>query len=595
VNPETAVFVKPHLASAISRDGRWVAVVLPFANDDEAGIHFRVYVRDLERGNHRDWLRLGGEGFALHSPSFTRDSQRLSVLRDTDDGTHVAIFELSKPTGPYRVVSELPGSTLAYKWLGEPHDLCCLGLDPEGIQRLWVWRGIQPTPISPPGQVVLDYTTNGRRLAYIYREDGEEVLAFCDEQGEVVRQVRETRAKGRLCFSPNGDFLAFVGLDSAGDTAAERIFLLDLRDEAASPMVIGAGVEGVITSFDWHRDGYILAAFAVGTRGVIVALRLGEEPEPVASSYRYLSAPSCDRSTGRWTYLAQDSDSPQKMMLQEAERPPVALTFFNDELGPTVPGETVEWESADGERIEGIWLAPEGPGPHPTVVWLHGGPLEHIGHTFSAYFQVLAGAGYAVFAPNYRGSSGRGRAFSQSAIGELGRLDAEDVVTGIRSLQEKGMIHPAKFAFWGWHYGASLALLLCARDGMEAKAVIAGAPFVDWVAAFGSLADPSPMENYFLVEWWRDRKAFDRVSPVTYAGSMSTPVLLLQGRQDRLLPLSQSMLLYRALLAQDVPTDLVYYVNEGHILRGPGAVRDMLRRGLLWLEEHVTDAHLGLC
>lgn len=595
MNSESAVFVKPHLASSISRDGRWVAVVLPFANEDEAGLHFRVYVLDLDEGPRRDWRRLGGEGFELHSPSFTWDSQRLSVLRDTEEGTHVGIFEISKLGGPYRVVTELPSATLAYKWLGGPHELCCLGLDPEGVQRLWVWRGMHPTPITPPEQAVVDYSTYGRNIAYVYRDEGEEILVLCDDRGEVLRRVMGTRAKGRLCYSPDGHFLAFVAPESDGDSAPERIFLLDLGDEASVPAMIGSQCEGLITSFDWHLDGYLLAAFAVGTRGHIVELRLGEEPKLVESRCRYLSAPSCDRSGGRWIYLEQDSDSPQQLMLQQPGLSPKPLTFFNEGLGPNEVGETVEWESVDGERIEGIWIAPKGEGPHPTVVWLHGGPLEHIGHTFSAYFQVLVGAGYAVFAPNYRGSSGRGGEFANAVIGDLGGLDAADVSAGIRSLQERGAIHPAKFAFWGWHYGASLALLLCARDGVGAKAVIAGAPFVDWVAAFGALADPSPMEKYFLVNWWKDRLAFDQVSPVTYASTLEVPVLLLQGQQDRLLPLSQCMLLYRALLAQDVPTDLVYYVKEGHVLRGASAVRDMLNRGLVWLEQHVKDGKPGLC
>jgi dipeptidyl aminopeptidase/acylaminoacyl peptidase len=595
VNPDSAVLVKPHLASSISRDGRWVAVVLPFANEDEAGLHFRVYIRDLDGGMRRDWQRLGGEGFALHAPSFSPDSQRLSVLRDTDEGTHVALFELAKPHGPYRVVSELPNATLAYKWFEGPDELCCLGTDADGVRRLWTWRGVHPTPLTPPERAVVDYTIFGRTIAYIYVDDGEEIIVICDDAGEEIRRILGTRAKGRMCYSPDGTKLTFVAPEGPGSLAAEHINLFDLDADGARPEPLGQQCEGVITSFDWHRDGHIVAAYASGTHGKLVELTRGSEPKYMDSARRYLSAPSCARSNDRWIYLEQDNDAPQRLMLVQPGRPAQPLTFFNEGLGATVPGETIEWKSSDGERIQGIWLAPAGEGPHPTVVWLHGGPSEHIGHTFSAYFQVMVGAGYAVFAPNYRGSSGRGPAFAQAAVGRLGELDAADVRSGLEHMIEKGYIHRQKFAFWGWHYGASLALLLCSRDGLAAKVIIAGSPFVDWVAAFGAIADPSPMEKYFVTKWWQDRRPFDLVSPVTYASEIGAPVLLIQGQRDRLLPLSQCMLLYRALKAQDIPTDLVYYVNEGHVLRGADAVRDMLARALQWLDEYLIDEKPELC
>jgi len=570
-------------------------VVLPFTNEDEVGRHFRVYIRDLDAGMRRDWQRLGGEGFALHAPSFSPDSQRLSVLRDTAEGTHVAIFELTKPRGPYRVVSELPNATLAYKWLKGPDELCCLGSDVEGIRRLWVWRGASPSLLTPPGRKIEDYATFERLIAYIHVDEEEAVIVLCDDEGTEQRRILGTRAKGRLCFSPDGTELAFVAPSGAGAAASENIYVLDLGDPEARTVPLGSEREGVITSFDWNRDGHIVAAYASGTRGELVELSRGSAPACRESTHRYLSAPSCDRSLGRWTFLEQDNDAPQRLMLAEPGRPAQPLTFFNDGLGSMVPGETVEWTSDDGERVEGIWLAPVGEGPHPTVVWLHGGPSEHIGHTFSAYFQVMVGAGYAVFAPNYRGSSGRGAEFAHAAIGRLGDLDAADVRSGLESMMEKGYIHPYNYAFWGWHYGASLALLLCSRDGLPAKAIIAGSPFVDWIAAFGAIADPSPMEKYFVETWWEDRTPFDLVSPVSYASDIEVPVLLIQGQHDRLLPLSQCMLLYRALKAREIPTDLVYYVNEGHVLRGASAVRDMLHRAQEWLDEYVTSEKPELC
>ena len=210
MTPESAVLVKPHLSSGLSRDGRWAYVVLPFVEEEVLGRHFRVYIIDLEASPRRDWRRLGGEGFSLHTPVFSPDSKRVAVLRDADEGTHVAVFDLEKPNGPYRVIPNLPNATLAYKWLSNPNELCCLGLDEDGVRRIWVWRNGQLVAITPPGRKIVDYTTHERQLAYIYVEEGQDILVVCDASGDELHQFSETRAKGRLCYSPDGQHIAFV-------------------------------------------------------------------------------------------------------------------------------------------------------------------------------------------------------------------------------------------------------------------------------------------------------------------------------------------------------------------------------------------------
>ena len=201
MTPESAVLVKPHLSSGLSRDGRWAYVVLPFVEEEVLGRHFRVYIIDLEASPRRDWRRLGGEGFSLHTPVFSPDSKRVAVLRDADEGTHVAVFDLEKPNGPYRVIPNLPNATLAYKWLSNPNELCCLGLDEDGVRRIWVWRNGQLVAITPPGRKIVDYTTHERQLAYIYVEEGQDILVVCDASGDELHRFMRHGQRAALLLT----------------------------------------------------------------------------------------------------------------------------------------------------------------------------------------------------------------------------------------------------------------------------------------------------------------------------------------------------------------------------------------------------------
>ena len=131
----------------------------------------------------------------------------------------------------------------------------------------------------------------------------------------------------------------------------------------------------------------------------------------------------------------------------------------------------------------------------------------------------------------------------------------------------------------------ALALLTAAKND-TIRAVVAGAPVIDWVTIFGSPLFPAISQTYFPGPIWEDRAPYDAASPVSHLSTMNTPTLVFQGEEDPRIPRSQSLLLYRLLQEKGVETDLRFFPGQGHVSNHPMAIHDMLSRSLGWLTLH---------
>ena len=136
-----------------------------------------------------------------------------------------------------------------------------------------------------------------------------------------------------------------------------------------------------------------------------------------------------------------------------------------------------EYEATDGLRLAGWLYVPRGVrGPNRTVVSFHGGPEGQERPDFSPVAQSLVAAGLTVFAPNVRGSGGRGRAFTQSDDGPAREASFDDVRTTVEQLVAAGIAEPGRIGAHGWSYGGYLALVALTRwpDLFAAGATLAG-------------------------------------------------------------------------------------------------------------------------
>jgi dipeptidyl aminopeptidase/acylaminoacyl peptidase len=251
--------------------------------------------------------------------------------------------------------------------------------------------------------------------------------------------------------------------------------------------------------------------------------------------------------------------------------------------------ENVEWTAPDGLRIEGILCRPEGDGPFPLVVCVHGGPVwayRNLWSMFYAWTPLLVSQGYAVLNPNPRGSGGRGQDFARQVFGDMGGADTGDFLSGIDAMVTGGVADPQRIAVMGGSYGGFMAAWLVTQDQRFAAAVPLS-PVTDWYSQHFTSNIPY-FDALFLdgnPEVPGDK--FHSRSPVAHASKAVTPCLNVAGALDRCTPPGQAEEFHRALLEHGVPSSLVVYPEEGHGVRAFPAQIDLCTRILDFYAEHL--------
>jgi dipeptidyl aminopeptidase/acylaminoacyl peptidase len=261
------------------------------------------------------------------------------------------------------------------------------------------------------------------------------------------------------------------------------------------------------------------------------------------------------------------------------------------EAAGLVEPELVAWRVDDGVDVPGRLYRPAGAPlghPPPLIGWVHGGPTDQWGVTFNARIAYWVDRGWAVLVPDHRGSTGHGRAFTQALAGRWGELDTADVAAGLRAAGRNGWGDPDRLVVMGGSAGGFTVLNVVAdHPGLCAAAVdlygVADLFDLDETTHryeahyLHSLVGPLPEAS----DRYRDR------SPVNLASSIRTPLLILQGDADEVVPIAQSRAIADRLRALGRTVELHVYEGEGHGWGRPDTVVDELERTESFLRRHV--------
>lgn len=253
---------------------------------------------------------------------------------------------------------------------------------------------------------------------------------------------------------------------------------------------------------------------------------------------------------------------------------------------------TVRWKSVDGLEIQGILILPVGytEGERvPLITWVHGGPAWLYTHAYQAGgrgLQMLAGAGYAVFLPNPRGSNGWGVPFLEQNIGDFGGKDYEDIISGIDALVGQGLVDPERLGIGGWSYGGFMTAWAISQT-TRFKAAIVGAAITNWRSFHGAAHIGLWDRVSMRANPYELGGLYDQRSPISFVEHVTTPSLVLHGERDRIVPVDQGYEWFRALKDRGVPVEMVVYPREGHGISEHLHQLDRLRRWLAWLQKYV--------
>jgi dipeptidyl aminopeptidase/acylaminoacyl peptidase len=254
--------------------------------------------------------------------------------------------------------------------------------------------------------------------------------------------------------------------------------------------------------------------------------------------------------------------------------------------------ELVEWEGDDGGTVYGRLYRPTesatGSHPPPLIVWIHGGPTSQTQVVWNNRLPFFLERGWAVLFPDHRGSTGHGRAYAQAMAGRWGDLDVSDCAAGMRAAATNGWGDPRRMVPMGGSAGGFTVLNLMAH---HPDLCAAGIDLFGVTDLFDLDETTHRFEKHYLhsivgplpetADRYRDR------SPVNVAERIASPLLILQGDADPVVPIAQSRAIAQRLEALGRVVELHEYEGEGHGWLRPETMIDELERVDSFLRRHV--------
>ncbi len=407
--------------------------------------------------------------------------------------------------------------------------------------------------------------------------------------------VETTGKLGDVEISPDGSQLSMIAGTDANDPAATTLHLVDVA--TGTFRALNAGAAEAAADAEWMADGRLAVIVHVGVQSV---LRFysddGEVLRNVDPDGLILS--SVEQGGNRLTVEAHSPSHPNELFLYGSngfER----WTDHNPWLAQRSLGaqRAYTYTARDGQQIEGVLIEPLGGlplGGAPLILDVHGGPESHESNgwqtDYSGPGQVAAGRGYAVFLPNYRGSTGYGSDFSRQHQGDAAGVEFDDLVDAKAALVADLVADGARVGVTGGSYGGYATAWSSTRYSEEFAAGVMFVGISNVLSKWGTTDIPTEEYNVHALAYpWEDYEDTLRRSPVFYADQADTPLLILHGSADPRVSPTQSAELYRHIRVRrpDTPLRLVYYPGEGHGNARAASRHDYNLRMMEWFDTYL--------
>lgn len=588
-----------------SRDGRYLSYLATPAGTDKS----QVMLLDRRGGEARALTTVTDD---IQAYEWSPDSKRLVLVIEQDStkepNTSNTPSSSSTPAKPGSTPPPTPIviDSLHFKqdkdgYIGVGHNrhLYLVDVDSKRVDPLTTGSAFNDElPVWSP---------DGRRIAFVrsrergFDPDGMTDIDLIDAQpGAQSTHLTRIYAPNqqKLTWGPDAATLMLV----LGEEAKYGQYM---QDHIGTVKVGGGEPESITYALDRSVSSYVLT----GPTTITATVDDDTSAYPVSintrthASKKLVQGPfvvsDLTAAAGHTAALSSNDTSPAEVYALEGEHLR-KLTRHNDafvaslELGTT---EDIHFNSQDGTPIHGLMVKPphyEAGRKYPTLLWIHGGPNLQDDHSlaFDGYQfkrQMLAAPGFVVIGINYRGSSGRGRAFSRAIFRDWGHLEVQDLLAGIDYLVAQGIADPDRLAIGGWSYGGMLTDYTIASDG-RFKAAAAGAGTGNPLGTYAS-DEYYTQYNTELGDPWKSPDIYARLGyPLLHADRIHTPTLFMGGDKDFNVPVVGGEQMYLALRTLGVPAKLIVYPGEYHTLTRPSFIKDRVERLTGWFSQYLLSS-----
>ncbi|MDE1928831.1 MAG: S9 family peptidase [Burkholderiales bacterium] len=464
---------------------------------------------------------------------------------------------------------------------------------------------------AEPGANDFDIAPDGRHVVFAFdpapvkRPDGRCALAEMELRSGRTRVI--VRDAGWDCrnprYSPDGERIAFTAShQEVRHTMPDQLAVWE-RDAGRWEVVSAEWDHEVHAPLHWEDDGQALL-FCAEQQGRTHLWRFDLPDRRAEVVVRGGWVNGFDKAAGTLVTVADSANHPSQAHVHLAGAAPRRIESFNDALLDPIALARIEEVWIRGASAAGdgpgdpvqMWLAyPSGFDPkkkHPVLHNIHGGPHTGPGDNWHYRWntQLFAARGYVVASVNYHGSSGFGYAFLDSITHRWGELELQDVEAGTDWLLQQRWVDARRVFAAGGSYGGYMVAWM---NGHVApgryRAYICHAGCYDWVGMFAD--DAWSWHAKELGAWyWDDLERVNHQSPHRYAGSMSTPTLVIHGALDYRVPDAQGLAYYNTLKARGVDARLLWFPDENHWVLKPRNSRLWYGEFFDWLERHDPGA-----
>ncbi len=609
---------------AVSPDGHYVAWTVLLRNKDNTSSgNSEIWYTDLRTPNSPPRkVTAAKTPHAEHSLAWAPDSKQFAFLSDADDVGQLQLY-IQPLAGQPRKVSSLKGFLSTPRWAPDGSRIALLftenaprasgplepstkasGLVDEKIyeQRLTLIdpKSEKTKPISPDDTYVYEYdwAPDSQRIAYTAAKgNGDnnwwvaQLYTIDASSGEVHRVYKPVLQIAEPHWSPDGKQIAFIsGIMSDEGSTGGDIFAVPAPG-GVEPHNLTPGRRSSPSSVRWLPSGKILFTETISGGTAISTLDPPSRTTETLWTGDESLAPLSTSDDGKVMGAVRSSWT----LAPEVWAGPVSdwkkRSHSNDSLKPLWGRtENLRWRSDDLE-IQGWLMYPVNYDPskkYPMIVSVHGGPAAAKKPSWPTSFDMtsLSSQGYFVLFPNPRGSYGTGEAFTKANVRDFGQGDLRDILFGVDQEVKSLPVDPARIGIAGWSYGGYMTMWAITQTH-RFHAAVAGAGIANWQSYYGENLIDLWMIPYFGASVYDNPAAYAKSSPITYIKNVKTPTLIAVGDSDAECPAPQSFEFWHALKTLGVKTELIVYPNEGHAVRKPEHVQDLLERTIVWFNENL--------
>ncbi len=450
-----------------------------------------------------------------------------------------------------------------------------------------------------------DVTDDGRLVSISHSEHGDNrhpALRVVTPDGTTVADLWDGPGKGldSLGFAPGRELL-LVGHERRGRSELLIWDLAGAPDNAPAVIELNIDLSGELDA-SWFVEGDALLLergerarsqlFRAELAGLTTDGRsFAPAITPIPTPPGVVTAASARPGADVWFSWTSGAHPPRvrdladHAVVRAPGPPPPPGAPFRDVIVETPAG-----------PLHALLAVPPGPGPHPAVFDIHGGPNAHDEDAFDARSSGFVDAGYAVVLVNYRGSTGYGSGWRDANEDDVGFTELADVAAVREALVADGTLDPRRTAVTGGSWGGYLALLAAGTQPDSWAAAIGIVPVADYVAEYEDEMEQLRAFDRSLFGGSPDEvpDKYRRASPITYADAVKAPLLVMAGLNDPRCPIRQIENYLHRLDELGTPYDLYTY-EAGHGALVTEERIHQMKLELAHLARHVPAERSGPC